>query len=284
MDVRRLMEGVLGSQGARQLEQEARRMMGGASGGGSVPSSGGKGGKGGSGFMGGMMGGAVSGGLISMVMGSKKGRKMGGKALKYGGAALLAGLAYKAWSDWKGNQPPQGAPSQGQGYGSGQGGQQPQAAIGQGQGWGPAVNFAPPPPRSGFVPEEESDGRGEDFRLALIRAMIAAARCDGHIDATEQARIQQQIEEQALSPEEKGFLFDAFTQDADPMAIARLARTQEQGTELYVASRLAIDPDVPAEHQYLERLAGALGLPRDLVAHLDGRVESVRAEMEHAPG
>lgn len=266
MDVRRLMEGVLGSQGARQLEQEARRMMGGSSGqghgqghghGGSVPPTKSGGGMG-SGFTGGMMGGALSGGLMNMLMGSKKGRKMGGKALKYGGAALLAGLAYKAWSDWKGNQSPQAA--------------------------GPAADVIPPPSRSGFVPEEESDQTGADFRLALLRAMIAAAKCDGHIDRDEHARIQQQIGDQSLSAEEKGFLLDAFTQDPDPLTIARLARTQEQATELYAASRLAIDPDVPAEHQYLERLAGALGLPRDLVTHLDTRIEAARGEFGQLEG
>lgn len=109
--------------------------------------------------------------------------------------------------------------------------------------------------------------------------MIAAAKCDGHIDREEQARIQRQIDEQQLSAEEKGFLFDAFTQEPDPLAIARLARTQEQGAELYVASRLAIDPDVPAERQYLERLGAALGLPGELVAHLDSKIEAARLEL-----
>jgi uncharacterized membrane protein YebE (DUF533 family) len=250
MDVRRLLEGVLGSGGAQNLEREARRMMGGSGGG---RSSGG-----GSGFAGGMMGGALSGGLINMVMGSKKGRKMGGKALKYGGAALLAGLAYKAWSDWKGNQSPQAAAPQ-----SGHGG----------------LDWAQPPASSGFTPDTDHDTSGADFRLALIRAMIAAAKCDGHIDREEHARIQGQIAEQNLSAEEKGFLLDAFSEEPDAFAIAKLARTPEQGAELYAASRLAIDPDVPAEHQYLERLAGALGLPRDLIGHLDAKVEAARLEL-----
>ncbi|WP_404384993.1 tellurite resistance TerB family protein [Caenispirillum salinarum] len=258
MDVRRLMEGVLGSSGARDLEREARRMMGGGSGG--PRPSGQGGGKGGSGFTGGMMGGALSGGLINMVMGSKKGRKMGGKALKYGGAALLAGLAYKAWSDWKGNRDPQEAAP---------------ARVGQGAG----LDLVPPPASSGFTPDSDQDSAGADFRLALIRAMIAAAKCDGHIDRDEHARIQQQIAEQDLSAEEKGFLLDAFSEEPDAFAVARLARTPEQGAELYAASRLAIDPDVPAEHQYLERLAGALGLPRDLISHLDAKIEAARLEL-----
>ncbi|GAA0582509.1 hypothetical protein GCM10009099_20390 [Caenispirillum bisanense] len=252
MDVRRMLEGVLGSGGTAGLEKEVRRMLGGGGGAspGGRPTGGGSGS--GSGFGGGMLGGAAAGGLLSLVLGSKKGRKMGGKALKYGGAALLAGLAWKAWQDWKAGQPAQGAPL--------------------------ADMAAPPPAHSGFSLDEERDAGGSDFRLALVRAMIAAAKCDGHIDADEHARITAAITDQGLTAEEKGFLLDAFTTDADPMAIARLARTQEQGAELYVASRLAIDPDVPAEHQYLQRLGAALGLPGGLVAQLDAKVEAARAE------
>lgn len=189
---------------------------------------------------------------MALVLGNKKARKMGGKALKYGGAALLAGLAYKAWSDYKANKPP--------------------AQEG-------AADIAPPPSRSGFAPEEESDSAGSDFRLTLVRAMIAAARSDGHVDAAEQARITAAIEDNALGAEEKGFLFDAFTAPADPVAIAALARTQEQAAEVYVASRMAIDPDEESERRYLDRLAGALRLPQDLVAHLDAKVEGARAHL-----
>lgn len=256
MDVRRLLEGVMGSGMAANLEKEARRMMGGGAGGTPQQTPGGAGGGVGgaaAGFGGGMLGGAAAGGLLTMVLGSKKGRKMGGKALKYGGAALLAGLAYKAWSDWKSGQPAQGS----------------------------SLNEVTQQPvaQTGFALEQGAAG-GEDFRLALVRAMIAAAKCDGHIDSEEHARITSAITGQNLSAEEKGFLLDAFAGEADAMAIARLAKTQEQGAELYVASRLAIDPDVPAEHQYLARLGQALGLPPTLVEHLDAKVESARAEAE----
>lgn len=250
MDVRRLLEGVLGSGTAAGLEKEARRMM---SGGGS----GGKAGGAASGFGGGMLGGAAAGGLLTMLLGSKKARKKGGKVLKYGGAALLAGLAWKAWSDWKNGQPARGASLE----------DVAQAPVGQ----------------TGFALERSTGGGaagGEDFRLSLVRAMIAAAKCDGHIDAEEHGRITAAIAEQNLTAEEKGFLLDAFAAEADPLAIARLARTEEQGAELYAASRLAIDPDVPAEHQYLARLGGALGLPSALVAHLDAKVDAARAEAE----
>lgn len=239
MDIGRLLQGVLGSDTAGTLQREAKRLTGGNGGGSASGASG-------------LLGGAAAGGLISLMLGNKKARKMGGKALKYGGAALLAGLAYKAWSDYKANKAPQ------------------HDSI---------ADLTPPPARSGFAPEEETDTGGGDFRLAVVRAMIAAARADGHVDAQEQARITAAIEAHDLGAEEKGFLFDAFTRDADPLAIAGLARTQEQAAELYVASRLAIDPDEASEQRYLDRLAGALRLPQDLVAHLDTKVEDARRQL-----
>ncbi|MGC2857000.1 tellurite resistance TerB family protein [Novispirillum sp. DQ9] len=245
MDIGRLLQGVLGSDAGASLQREVARMTGGG---------GGKngGGKSGGNGAGGLLGGAAAGGLLAMVLGSKKGRKMGGKALKYGGAALLAGLAYKAWSDYKANKAPQ---------------------------HDSVADLPPAPARSGFALEEEVDTRGSDFRLAVVRAMIAAAKSDGHVDAQEQARITAAIQDNGLSAEEKGFLIDAFTGAADPVAIAALARTEEQAAELYVASRLAIDPDEEAERRYLDRLAGALRLPDALVAHLDTKVEDARRQL-----
>ena len=36
---------------------------------------------------------AIAGGLAAVLLGTKSGRKLGGKALKYGGMAAIAGLA-----------------------------------------------------------------------------------------------------------------------------------------------------------------------------------------------
>ena len=59
--------------------------------------------------------------------------------------------------------------------------------------------------------------------------------------------------------------------------VAKTAQSPEQGAELYLASRLAIDPDHPAEKAYLEALAARLKLPPELVAHLDRQVEATMA-------
>ncbi len=207
----------------------------------------------------GNLGSAAAGGLLGyMLGGSKLGRGLGGSTLRTGGALLLAGLAYKAWQDYQAKKPASG----------------PVALEG----------VSEPPSGSGFHPAEEADSAGHDFRLALVQAMIAAAKSDGHIDQAEHQRLQAQIESQDLSTEEKGFLLDAFTADADPIAIARLAKTREQAAELYLASRLSIDPDDPQELKYLERLSGAMGLPRELVGHLDARAEGARGAAAQGGG
>ncbi len=48
--------------------------------------------------------GAVGGGLIGLLMGSKKTKKIGNKVLGIGGAAALGALAYKAYNDWQAKQ------------------------------------------------------------------------------------------------------------------------------------------------------------------------------------
>jgi uncharacterized membrane protein YebE (DUF533 family) len=113
--------------------------------------------------------------------------------------------------------------------------------------------------------------------LALVQAMISAAKSDGHLDGPEITRIQEQIQQLGLDNAEKGFLMDAMARPADAAAIARLPKTKEQASELYVASRLTIgDADTPEEKAYLDRLIALLDLPADLVAHLDAQIDGVR--------
>lgn len=212
-------------------------------------------GKGKGGLPDGMLGGAAAGGLAALLLGTKKGRKMGGKALKYGGLAVVGGLAYKAYRDWQTNSPS---------------GQEPDPLA-----------LPRPPADSGFDVETEQDSGGRDFRLALMRAMISAAKSDNHIDADEHARIRAQIEEMGLGAEEKAALFDSFSAPSDAAATARLARTGEQGAEIYLVSALAVDPDTPEEVRYLDDLARNLSLDAGLRGHLDHEAAAARRSVEN---
>ncbi|MEM7429345.1 MAG: tellurite resistance TerB family protein [Pseudomonadota bacterium] len=208
--------------------------------------------------MGGVAGGLAAGGLLGVLLGNKKARKKIGKlaggAVGYGGAAALGALAYRAYSNWQSGQ------------------QVPQASAPQ----APEQLALPAPPEdSGFVPAAQPAKDGKPFELALVLAMIGAANADGHIDGDEQKLIFDKVGELPLDAEDKGFVFDALSKPPSLQDIANLAQGPEQGAELYLASRLSIDPDHPMEQAYLEALANRLSLPQELVGHLNAQAEAV---------
>lgn len=248
MDINRLLDGFLGSQAGASVAKTASDVGAAAKGAASsIP--------------GGLVGGAAAGGIAALLLGTKKGRKYGGAALKYGGMAALGGLAYKAYSDYKSNQ--SAATSS----------PQPSAAPAA-----PASAPALAPADSGFDPAQITDARGQDMRLSLVQAMISAAKADGHVDGQENQAIMDQIDQMGLGPNEKGFLFDQLRADSDPIAIANLASDEPQAAELYLASLLAIDVDTPQEQRYMERLGDALRLPAALRTELTAHANAAKQQ------
>lgn len=193
-------------------------------------------------------GGAAAGGILGLVLGGKRMRKMGGSALTHGGAAVLGALAHRAWQNWQQGQAPASAPV---------------ATPAEARDLEPR-----------FIPGATPAADGQPFELALVRAMIGAAKADGHVDATERARIFERVEEMGLDAEAKAFVFDALEQDMPIAAIAAAARTPEQAAELYLAARMAMDPDQAAERAWLGALAHRLKLDPGLAAHLDRQAEA----------
>jgi hypothetical protein len=118
-----------------------------------------------------------------------------------------------------------------------------------------------------------TEAEQQSLGLSLMRAMIAAAKSDGHIDAKEQSNIFAQLDNLNLSAEEKAFVLDELRKPLDVDAVARGACTPEQAAEIYVASLLALDVDNAAERRYLASLAIKLRLDEKLVEHLHATVE-----------
>ncbi|SEQ66016.1 Uncharacterized membrane protein YebE, DUF533 family [Amphritea atlantica] len=212
---------------------------------------------------GGLLGGVAVGGLATMLLTNKKARKMGGKAIKYGGIAAVGGMAYKAWRDYQENQ----AAAQPQTI------TQTSTVVSD-----PGVTALPAAPTGSIfdLAEEKQTQQGEDMRLILVRAMISAAKADGHIDATERARIEQQISDLGIGAEEQQFLVQQLRADSDPIMIARLSENDEQATEIYLASMLAIDLDTDEERRYLDRLGDALHLPMELRQTIEQEVQTAQ--------
>ncbi|WP_068084808.1 tellurite resistance TerB family protein [Polycladidibacter stylochi] len=210
----------------------------------------------------GLAGGALAGGLAGILLGSKKARKMGAKAATYGGMAVVGGLAYKAYKDYTSKagttntaQPNQPQPAQGQ--------------I-------PSYQISPTPEK--MATEADFQHKiDQNFARAILTAMLQAAKADGHIDTDEQQRIFDRIDELGLGVEEKAFVIDEMRAPLDLEKVVAAATDQETAIELYTASRMAIEPDLPAEKAYLQMLAARLAIPEDLKQHIDATIAEAMA-------
>lgn len=193
----------------------------------------------------GLAGGAAAGGLVSILLGSKGGKKLAGGALKLGGAAVLGGLAYRAWQNYQATK-----------------GAQTTVPVDQ-----PMKDVTPKVEGTVFLPSAPQERN--ELSLVLLRAMIAAAKADGHIDAQEQKNIFAKLDELQLDNEAKAFVIDELRKPLDIDAVVQGATSPERAVEIYAASVLAIDPDDPAEQAYLAMLASRLKLDPALKASVE---------------
>ena len=180
---------------------------------------------------------ATAGGLGAVVLGSKTGRAMAGKAIKLGGLALIGGLAYKALQNYQSGRP-----------------------LISG-----ATDVAAAPAGSGFEPQAVT----QDSALLYIRGMIAAAAADGRIDEAEQAKLMGSLQQVGINAEAEAFLAQELNNPATAEDLAAQVKTQEEAVQLFTAARLAVDLDNQQEHDFLVQLASALGLDGKLASHID---------------
>jgi uncharacterized membrane protein YebE (DUF533 family) len=206
----------------------------------------------------GLIGGAAAGGVMGLLVGSKKGRKFAGKAATVGGAAIIGGIAFKAYKNWQQNNQQSSAQD---------------VAYYSAQGPGQTTGFNTAPAHHYSGDQVAKPEISQAFQLTLIKAMIAAAKSDGHIDETEQKRIFNAVEQMSLSSELKGLVFDLLRQPIYIEELAQGAQGMEQKSEVYLASCLAIDLDNSSEHSYLDKLATALGLPLDLAEQIKSQAK-----------
>lgn len=201
-------------------------------------------------------GGGVAAGLAASMLMGGSGRKMLGKAAKYGAVAAIGGLAYHAWQKSRQNA----------------GGTAPagQAAPVQTQGAVPVIDadYEAAPANSAFLPAPADEAAHDALARALLRAMIAAAKADGKIDASEKERIFARLNTLELSAQDKAFVFDELSAPLDINAVIAPATTPEIAAEIYAASLVAIESETPAEKAYLNMLAVRLGLDQAYVAEI----------------
>lgn len=176
--------------------------------------------------------GAAAGGVLALLLGTQGGRRLAGLAARLGGLAALGGLAYKTYQSWHGVR-------------------------------------STKPEEPGIPVDQLSGEEAERRSQILLKAMIAAAKADGHIDDEERARILEQAKATGMDEETVKFLEAQLQAPVDAAAIAAEADSKETAAEIYLVSRLVIDTANEQEQAYLNTLAGALGLEPDFVRQLE---------------
>jgi uncharacterized membrane protein YebE (DUF533 family) len=187
------------------------------------------------GLLSGAGGSALAAGAMGLLLGSKKARKVGGKVAVYGGLAALGVLAYRAYGNWQAQQ--------------------------------------------GSTPRHEPQtldrlpmAQVEQHSEAILKALVAAAKADGHIDERERELIEGEFarldNDQALAH----WLHAELNKPLDPADVARAASTPEMAAEMYIASVMLVDEESFMEKSYLDELARQLKLEPGLKAELEKQV------------
>jgi len=124
-----------------------------------------------------------------------------------------------------------------------------------------------------FRPVHELAGPDADaLNMLLLRAMIAAAKADGHIDAQEQSRIEAEIGKMGLVDVDAEFLKNEIRQSPDVNALAATVPNREAAAEVYLISRIIVDVQNDMEKSYLRELASKLGLKDEEVDSLESHI------------
>ena len=179
--------------------------------------------------------GALAAGAVALLLGTKSGRTLTGTALKVGGVAAVGGLAYKAFNQWQ---------------------QQQNADL----------------PHTGTPINDLAENEAQIRSEAVVRAMITAAKSDGHVDTTEQKTIAAKIESFGLEQDVMSFLMRELNKPMDVDSVVASSDSPEAAREIYLASAMVVDLNGTEEREYMDSLAAGLQLDADLVKELEATI------------
>ncbi|MBL8251956.1 MAG: tellurite resistance TerB family protein [Candidatus Competibacter sp.] len=174
-------------------------------------------------------------GVAALLLGTRAGR---GLAL-LGGLGALGGLAYRAYQGWQANSKAGGL---------------------------------------SFDPAQSVDALSgpklEKRSLTLLKAMIAAAKADGHIDVQEQAAIDGYLQKLDLDSPTLNLLKEEIGKPLSAKDVAAGSDSPAAAAEIYLTSLLAVDLDNDRERAYMDELARELQLPPELVTELQNKAKA----------
>ncbi len=180
--------------------------------------------------------GAISGGALGLLLGKNKSTR---KLATYGGLAAIGVMAYKAYGDYQKQQAGVAAPA-------------PQT-----------VDRLPPP-------------QANLHSQAILKALVAAAKADGHMDASERTIIEGEFARIDEGADVQQWLQVELAKPLDPAEVASAASSPEIASEMYLASVLVVDEQNFMERAYLDELARQLKLDDALRQRLEQEVQAAR--------
>jgi uncharacterized membrane protein YebE (DUF533 family) len=191
--------------------------------------------------------GAAVGGVLGLLLGSGRGRQVGGKALKYGSVAAIGALAWKVYNDHQAKQAAAAsAPTT-------------------------PVQYRPPSAqRFDALPAPQAEMHGQ----AMLKAMIAAAKSDGHMDERERGLVEAELGRLQADPAMRSWVETELRRPVEPRDVAAAATTPEMAAEIYLATLLVVDETSTMERAYLDALARELRLADGLKADLEARANA----------
>jgi len=188
-----------------------------------------------------------------------------GSFQKTAGIGALAYLAYKAYQEYQKNNPSSAGAKTGS-TGTGATTSSTGATTTTARDSGPSLGE-----RLGSLlgmgsepePEPEPAALDDAHAMLLIRAMIAAANADGEIAPDERRRIESKLDQAGAGADERAVLERELQNPLSVDQIVRQVHDQETAEQVYLASRIAMNPDTAAEKAYLDFLASRLNIPRE---------------------
>jgi uncharacterized membrane protein YebE (DUF533 family) len=123
---------------------------------------------------------------------------------------------------------------------------------------------APAPPE---IAPQDREG------LLMLRAMVAAARADGQVDAAERAQIAGQLDAAGLGPAARDAVLAEFDAATPPEALAREAAADPMlAAQTYAAALAGAVTIEGAERAWLDAFARALRLDRAAAEAIERRI------------
>ncbi|MCK5902454.1 MAG: tellurite resistance TerB family protein [Cocleimonas sp.] len=182
----------------------------------------------------GMKTGAIAAGALALLLGTKTGRNVTSSALKLGSLAAVGGVAWKAYQNYQAKAQLEGTEN------------------------------------TTVSVDKLEDEAANERSVVLLKAMIAAAKADGHVDEAELIEINKQVDNLGLTGDVERIVKEELAKPLNLEEIAALAGGEEaKAAEVYLVSAVVTDQENEKERQYLADLAKAMNIPNKLLAELN---------------